>query len=54
MTNMKVFKFKGQTYEIKDGKSMYDIVVENGFKGTKVDFIKDLFQVKKLKAKVKK
>ena len=51
---MKTFKFKGQVYEVPQGKSLYDVVVENGYKGTKLDFIKDLFQVEKLKAKAKK
>ncbi len=51
---MKVFRFKGQTYELEQGKSMYDVAVENGFKGTKKEFIKELFGLSKLKERIKK
>ena len=50
---MKTFKFKGQTYELPQGKSMYDVVVENGYKGTKQEFIRELFRIDTLKDRVK-
>jgi hypothetical protein len=51
---MKTFKFKGQTYEVPQGKSLYDVVVENGYEGTRVEFIKDLFKLDTLKERIKK
>lgn len=51
---MKTFKFKGQTYEVPQGKSLYDIVVENGYKGTRQEFIKELFNIEKFKERIKK
>ena len=51
---MKTFKFKGQTYEVPQGKSLYDVVVENGYKGTRIQFIKDLFKLDTLKERIKK
>lgn len=41
---MRTFKFKGQTYEVPQGKSLYDVVVENGYTGTKQEFIRELFK----------
>lgn len=49
---MKTFKFKGHTYELKDNKSMYDIVVENGYKGTRKEFVSQLFGLSTLKARI--
>lgn len=48
---MRTFKFKGKTYDLPNNKSMYDVVVENGYKGTRQEFIKELFDLKALKAK---
>lgn len=52
MNNMRTFKFKGQTYELKDNKSMYDVVVENGYKGTRQEFVTQLFGLSTLKARI--
>ena len=31
---------------------MYDVVVEKGYEGTRVEFIKDLFNIEKLKDRI--
>lgn len=51
---MKTFKFKGKTYEVPQGKALYDVVVEDGYQGTKATFIKDLFKLDTLKERIKK
>ena len=47
----KVFKFKGQTYEVPQGKSLYDVVVENGYTGTKQEFIREFLKLDQLKVR---